>query len=57
MVLAFAPIAADAKIHLSVLSPTARRPLDGALGAPRVLDTPLAPIYAYQFIGDTRARV
>jgi cellulose synthase/poly-beta-1,6-N-acetylglucosamine synthase-like glycosyltransferase len=55
-VLTFAPIAADTRIHLSLLSRTARRPLDGAVAAPRVFDTPLAPIYAYQFVGDPRAR-
>jgi hypothetical protein len=56
-VLAFALIVADAKIHLSVLSCTAREPLEGEVAAPRVLDTPPAPIYARQFIGDTSARV
>jgi hypothetical protein len=56
MVLTFAPIVGDTRIQLRVLSRAARQPLEGAVNAPRIFDTPLAPIYAYQFIGSTRAK-
>ena len=55
-VLTFTPIAADTRIHLSVLSRASRQPLDGAVAEPRIFDTPLAPLYAYQFTSEPRAR-
>jgi hypothetical protein len=54
-VIAFAPIATESRILLNDPSGTARRPLDGAVTAQRVLDTPLAPLYAYQFSSEPRA--
>jgi hypothetical protein len=54
-VLTFAPLATESKIHLSVLSRPVRQPLDGTVAAARIVDTPLAPIYTYQFTAGARA--
>ena len=55
-VLTLAPIAANTTIHLTVVSRSARQLLDGDVLARHVLETPLAPIYAYQFVGDPRVK-
>ena len=54
-VLALAPAPVGKRLRVSIATRAARHSFEGALAAPQILHTPLAPLYAYSFaVEETR---